>query len=57
MKNRLVHDLSNILAIIQGHTRLIEKGLRKDQDVSAHIEGINAAVRRAADVLLSHHEK
>jgi DNA-binding FrmR family transcriptional regulator len=57
MKNRLVHDLSNILAIIQGHTRLLEKGLRAQQDVSAHIVAINAAVRRAADVLLAHHEK
>lgn len=55
MKNRLVHDLSNILSIIQGHARMIEKGIAKGQDVSSHIEGINAAVRRAADVLLTSH--
>ncbi len=45
--------MSNILSIIQGHARMIEKGVKAGQDVSVHIEGINAAVRRAADVLLT----
>lgn len=46
----VAHDFNNVLSIVDGYTNLIERGITKGADVTAHFEQIKTAVKRGSDL-------
>ncbi len=50
MVGGLGHDFNNILAIVDGYSRIIRRSLVKGEDVAFHFENIDRSVKRGIDL-------